>query len=192
MVFSALQPWYSPGEGIRYGTSTGTVTHYQIAISEAETATEWTLNSTKDTWFGLDDNRTVLWSNHDIPNGSATATEIYFSGSEPLTELTETVTKLVPVERGSEYAVTSANLNDIAKRTQEMAGTTKLMTPEDIIYWLNRVKFIPHGNAESSFSLSFESSASGSIPVVTKGTATSGFTLTFTSIATGELITEEV
>ena len=26
----------------------------------------------------------LLWSNHDIPNGSATATEIYFEGSEPV------------------------------------------------------------------------------------------------------------
>lgn len=29
---------------------------------------------------------TLLWSNHDIPNGSATATEIYFGGSEPVPE----------------------------------------------------------------------------------------------------------
>ena len=26
----------------------------------------------------------LIWSNHDIPNGSATATEIYFEGSEPV------------------------------------------------------------------------------------------------------------
>lgn len=26
----------------------------------------------------------LVWSNHDIPNGSATATEIYFNGSEPV------------------------------------------------------------------------------------------------------------
>ena len=26
----------------------------------------------------------LIWSNHDIPNGSATATEIYFNGSEPV------------------------------------------------------------------------------------------------------------
>lgn len=34
--------------------------------------------------YNLDTNRTVLWSNHDIPNGSASATEIYFKGSEPV------------------------------------------------------------------------------------------------------------
>ena len=26
----------------------------------------------------------LIWSNHDIPNGSATATDIYFEGSEPV------------------------------------------------------------------------------------------------------------
>ena len=34
--------------------------------------------------FGIDTARTVLWSNHDIPNGSANATEIYFAGSAPV------------------------------------------------------------------------------------------------------------
>ena len=29
-------------------------------------------------------NRKLLWSNHDIPNGSATSTTIYFYGSEPV------------------------------------------------------------------------------------------------------------
>lgn len=87
VVFSALQPWYDQtGPGVRYGTSTGAVTYYQILISSAEDATEWTFNSTKNTWFGLDANRTILWSNHNIPNGSATATDIYFYGTEPVAE----------------------------------------------------------------------------------------------------------
>lgn len=182
----AAYPWYYASAKMNIPTSS----ENRKYVLNAD-GTGWTLNNTYTDTGGYSVDAIPTWSNHDIPNGSATATEIYFKGSEPLTELTKTVTKLVPVERESNYSITSANLNDIAKRTQEMAGTRKLMTPEDIIYWLNRVKFIPHGNAESSFSLSFESSASGSIPVVTKGTATSGFTLTFTSIATGELITEE-
>ena len=28
--------------------------------------------------------RPVIWSNHDIPNGSATATDIYFEGTDPV------------------------------------------------------------------------------------------------------------
>ena len=155
---------------------------YVLPITDG---TSWTVASTSEGYssWTVDDARPCMWSNHDIPNGSATATGIYFNGSEPLTELTETVTKLVPVERGSEYAVTSANLNDIAKRTQEMAGTRKLMTPEDIIYYLNCVKFIPQSNASSELTLEFDAGAVSRLPTVTKGTASSGLSITITSRA---------
>lgn len=57
---------------------------YNINIGDTS-ATAWAdaNNSTYSSW-GLDTNRTVLWSNHDIPNGSADATDIYFKGSEPV------------------------------------------------------------------------------------------------------------
>lgn len=57
---------------------------YNITIGDTS-ATTWVdaNNSTYSSW-GLDANRTVQWSNHDIPNGSADATEIYFKSSEPV------------------------------------------------------------------------------------------------------------
>ena len=57
---------------------------YNISIWDTS-ATDWVdaNNGTYGSW-GLDTNRTILWSNHDIPNGSATATDIYFKGSEPI------------------------------------------------------------------------------------------------------------
>lgn len=57
---------------------------YQISIATAEAATEWTFNKNATGWFSLDSARTVLWSNHDIPNGSADATDIYFEGTDPV------------------------------------------------------------------------------------------------------------
>ena len=39
---------------------------------------------TSGTWCNLTESWEVLWANHDIPNGSATATDIYFEGSEPV------------------------------------------------------------------------------------------------------------
>lgn len=59
---------------------------YRVSISGAATATAWTNNTSANTynWWGLDSARTVFWSNHDMPNGSATATDIYFAGSEPV------------------------------------------------------------------------------------------------------------
>ena len=86
LILTALQPYlYTDGTSIAYGSGTSTTcVSYNIAISSAESATVWTYANTEDTWQGLDSARTVLWSNHDIPNGSATATEIYFEGSEPV------------------------------------------------------------------------------------------------------------
>lgn len=150
----------------------------------------WELSNTYTDTGGYTVNAHPAWANHDILNGSATATEIYFNGSEPLTELTETITNRVPVERESNYSITSEILNNIAKRTQEMAGTSKLLTPDDVIYWLNRVQFIPQGNAESSFSLSFSSSASGILPDVQIGMAGSAFTLSFSSESYGRILPE--
>ena len=86
LILTALQPYlYTDGTSIAYGSGTSTTcVLYNIAISSAESATEWTYENKNNTWHGLDSARTVLWSNHDIPNGSATATEIYFNGSEPV------------------------------------------------------------------------------------------------------------
>lgn len=58
---------------------------YRVEIATAETATAWKNEPNVNYYgWGLDSERTILWSNHDIPNGSATATEIYFEGSEPV------------------------------------------------------------------------------------------------------------
>ena len=188
LVFSVLQPWYSSSEsGIKYGTNTGDCTYYQVTISGSESATSWTHKDTLNTWFGLDSNRTVLWSNHDIPNGSATATDIYFKGSEPVTEVEGAVS--VPVEREEQYAIASADLNELGAVTQKMAGKRSLMTVADMVYWLNRVQFIPQGNAESTFNtsdVSFAANAVGILPTVYKGIAKSTFytsNLTFVSNA---------
>ena len=86
LILTALQPYlYTGGTNIAYGSGTSTTcVLYNIAISSAESAMAWTYDHTEDTWHSLDSARTVLWSNHDIPNGSATATDIYFEGSEPV------------------------------------------------------------------------------------------------------------
>lgn len=73
------QPWYFDPSSVLVCGDKSSLPYYSIPIASASTATAWTY--TKDaggTNFGLASNRTVLWSNHDIPNGSADATEIYF------------------------------------------------------------------------------------------------------------------
>lgn len=57
---------------------------YRITKNTPEEA--WVFNQawTSSGGFGNESDRHIMWSNHDIPNGSATATEIYFEGSEPV------------------------------------------------------------------------------------------------------------
>lgn len=68
---------------------------------------------------------------------------------------------------------------------QTMAGTKQSMTPAKMLYWLGRVKYIPQSNAESSFSLEFDSGATGTLPDYQVGTATSAFSMSFDSSASG-------
>ena len=55
-----------------------------VWYTSTASTTEWTYKTsyTDDGSFNLGSG--LVWSNHDIPNGSATATEIYFWGSEPV------------------------------------------------------------------------------------------------------------
>lgn len=89
------------------------------------------------------------------------------------------------------YKVGRNWLADLVSVVQKMAGKASDMTLEDITYWLSRVQFIPQGNAESSFTPSFESNASGILPDVQIGTAESSFSLVFESAAVGVLVEEE-
>ena len=82
MVFSDT-PWFYNGSGLNDSTS-GDIPYYSINFTGYENATEWKYADKSHNTFGLSSNRIVLWSNHDIPKGSADATEIYFEGSEPV------------------------------------------------------------------------------------------------------------
>jgi hypothetical protein len=91
LALTKIMGYYNPAAGtsnggIVYGENNTTtdVVQYRISITNAGTATAWEYNQTTNAWMGLDSNRILLWSNHDIPNGSATATDIYFNESEPV------------------------------------------------------------------------------------------------------------
>lgn len=77
--------WYCYDTGILAHDDTKKVEWYRIEKATASSATVWTFNQSYDsqTW-GEEANRPIMWSNHDIPKGSADATDIYFAGSEPV------------------------------------------------------------------------------------------------------------
>lgn len=159
-LFISDEPFYFQSVGIYPGSGTAAKLWYRVAINNAENVEEWEDNSQNNTfdWWGIDSARPVLWSNHDIPNGSATATDIYFFGSEPVTG---GETALVPAEREEAYSIKSEDLNTLGAISQSVAGQNALMTIGEMIYALNKAKFIPQGTANSSFSLNFESNAGG-------------------------------
>lgn len=88
-----------------------------------------------------------------------------------------------PVEREEQYAIASADLNELGTITQKMSGKRVLMTVADMIYWLNRVQFIPQSSAESVLALNFAPTVIGTLPDVPRATVTSALALNFTSSA---------
>ena len=69
-----------------------------------------------------------------------------------------------PVEREEAYTILSVNLNELGRITQAVAGKSELMTIDEMLYHLDRAKFVPQGFASSVFdmgTISFTSSAVG-------------------------------
>lgn len=85
------------------------------------------------------------------------------------------------------YAMDYNWFAEVVRHVQDMCGSNRNMKPEDILYWLGRVKYIPQGQASSEFTLGFNTSASGILPDVQRGYAGSEFTLGFTTSAVGVL-----
>ena len=90
LLMSSSPWWCSTNTSSKVTISTENYTQgiqwHRVQKSAASSAIGWTFNQVWNTsgGFGAESNRPVFWSNHDIPNGSATATEIYFEGSEPV------------------------------------------------------------------------------------------------------------
>lgn len=82
-------PFYRNSNSIKEGAGVPGRPWYRVAIETAETATEWTDNTGTHTYTGwtFDAARRVFWSNHNIPDGSATTTNVYFYATTLVPEL---------------------------------------------------------------------------------------------------------
>lgn len=142
-IIVAAQPWYyqsgkmnipKSGENVKYTLASNT-SNWVKGQSYMDTGG----------YTVTDDN--VIWSSHDIPNGSATATDIYFVGTEPLKEV---VTGYGDFVSGTEtYAVTIGALNELAHRMQKKRGTYNLYTGAEIFDFITNVSIYDKGKAES-------------------------------------------
>ena len=80
--------WYYANSALYCSDSSGGLKWYRIEKTKIESATEWIFNQTwtSGNFFGAESDRPVVWTNHDVPRDSATSTDIYFYGTEPIPE----------------------------------------------------------------------------------------------------------
>lgn len=158
--------WYLRNDSAIAPSISTNYPYYRLPIETAADYEEWEFYQTTSNAFTVDESRPVLWSNHDIPNGSATATEIYFYGSEPVAE------DYVPPK--TYYRISGERLTGYADQARRLGGVTGELTPAQIEEKLADVNPV-----------TFVTSAVGVLPVVVRGTASSEFSLTFETSATG-------
>ena len=73
--------WYYSSSAV-YPANSDVIYWYQIPLDGYESYDEWVFNEETTGFFGVDTNRTVLWSNYSIPNGSTTSTTLYYPKCE--------------------------------------------------------------------------------------------------------------
>lgn len=107
--------------GIVYGANAATaeIAHYRVAYANVSTANSWENYQTTNTWMALDANRTIMWSNHYIPNGSLSATQMYFDGYEAIPEV-------------ESYQIEKDTVVGIADQVRRLCKTEATMTPAQL------------------------------------------------------------
>lgn len=120
--------WYLSAENTLSHNDTNPVRWYRIEKTAADIATEWVHHQWyESSAWGIAPPRVLVWSNHDIPNGSVDSTEIYFYGSEP-------VDPNAPEEPTEEvyYKISGERLKGFADQARRLGEVTGELTPEQI------------------------------------------------------------
>ena len=134
LLMSATPFYYKNGN---IGPDGTTKKWYRTSISSASDATVWSFNVNDYYSYGISDTRLVLWSNHDIPNGSADSTEIYFYGSKPV----DPNAPEDDTQTGAYYKTSGATLTAIADAIRaRTGGSEKLVFPDGFIDAINSIK----------------------------------------------------
>lgn len=120
-------PWYRKNENLY--TQTSTYVWYQTT----ETADSWGFHKTFTDEGAFNYASNLVWANHDIPDGSATATEIYFEGSEPLSEFPEEPEEPEAPETqyAERYSILGSILVGTARQIMRLTDSTTKVKPEE-------------------------------------------------------------
>lgn len=133
MYTSSVVPyWYPTTDYPMTMKADGTLAMYHLS----DNGEEWIWIKDETSMYTLATNG-ITWSNYDIPNGSATATEIYFYGSEPVPEFPEEPDEPeipdipdTPVSDVIKVIVDRADLVAVADAIRQKAGIdTELTLP---------------------------------------------------------------
>ena len=117
--------WYLSG-GTLMETSSTVVPWYIIPITDYQNATEWTFKeNSAGGGFGIDEQRTVFWSNHDI---YTTNPKIHLKGTEPVSE-----------EGIMAYTVQKDTLTRIADAIRERSGKTTTMSLLEMSVYISEI-----------------------------------------------------
>jgi hypothetical protein len=143
----------------------------------------WTYGTSGNYIWSVDTDRIIIWSNHNIPRGSATATDIYYEGTEPVPiEETETIpivitydgNEIAALEVGQTATVKCANTEadfDIVVK----AESTKPSAPTVSGKWvLHGTIHPPTGSDSAMFFVSFQVNGIDAV-AVSVGRNASGF-----------------
>ena len=127
---------------------------YKRYIAPIASPEQW--SSSSDTNYGswtIASNRKLLWSNHDIPNGSATSTTIYFYGSEPVPAydrkyLLRSNSTLYTVTDGALVPLPDAEVSASLFRdygVDELPDGSQLagLTDPEVLYWHDSTDDLP-------------------------------------------------
>lgn len=86
--------WYYSSSAV-YPANSDVIYLYQIPLEGYESYNEWVFKKETTGEFGVDANRTLLWCNDDISDGSLTSKDVYLAGSCAILENA----KLILVEK---------------------------------------------------------------------------------------------
>lgn len=148
-------PWYASDADTIYTDSFSTTGIQWYRITKNTPEESWMFNQawTSSGGFGNESDRYIMWSNHDIPNGSVTSTTIYFYASAPVPEgnmfygiKTENIasgaeTKTGAWTHGYKFAV---NMPIQAIGCRLVSPTAQIMT---VKLWNTNQELLTQGNA---------------------------------------------
>lgn len=124
-LWVAENPWYFVSD--LYGSKlkiSQSCKNQKYLVNE----TGWVLSETYTDAGGIGLGSGMVWSSHNIPKGSATATDIYFVGSEPVPDGGNEPEP----EYKEKYAVKSEWLVSVADEVRRLTGSEDLLTVEQM------------------------------------------------------------